>query len=134
MAPAHDIRAAVLVNPMLRLRPMIDAMAEFLPAPYQWSTTSDAIADRFDFVARAPELVASGSRVLIVEGDADEPAFLDAVREIEAARRDGIDVRYVEGASHPLADWPEEPGAPPQTEVAKKYDAIAAEWLRAVLA
>ncbi|QAY72994.1 alpha/beta hydrolase [Agromyces protaetiae] len=130
---AHDIRAAVLVNPMLRLRPMIDAMAGFLPAPYAWSTVSDAIADRLDFVARAPELVAGGARVLIVEGDADEPAFLDAVGAVEELGLAGVDVQYVEGAEHALADWPEEVGVP-QNDIARKYDAIAVEWLRGVFA
>lgn len=127
---ALGIRAVVLLNPMLRLRPMIDAMAEFLPEPYAWSDASDAVAARMDFVARAAELTAAGARVLVVEGGADEPPFLEAAREFE--RLGVADVRYVDGVEHPLADWPGDAPAP-QTAAAKEYDRIAVEWVRGVL-
>ncbi|MFF2271731.1 alpha/beta fold hydrolase [Agromyces sp. NPDC058136] len=125
-AGSHRIVACVLLNPMLQLRPMIDAMAEFLPSPYQWTSAADAVAERMDFVARAPELAAAGGRLLIVEGSDDEPHFIAAVRELE---RLGVgEVRYVDGVAHPLAALPEDPAAE-RTEGAKTYDRIAAEWI-----
>lgn len=122
---AYGADAAVLMNPMLRIRPMIDATAEFLPAPYAWSEASDAIAERIDFVARGPELAATNAAILVIEGGSDEPAFLNATREFEAL---GIgEVRYVDGVEHPLAEWPGTEPAP-QTEAAKTYDRLAVEW------
>ncbi|GAA1814685.1 hypothetical protein [Agromyces neolithicus] len=127
---ALEISAAVLVNPMLRLRTMIDATAAFLPEPYRWSPAADAVAGRMDFIARAPELTAAGVPLLVIEGSADEPPFLDAVHELE---RLGVgDVRFVEGAEHPLAEWPGDAPAP-QTPVAKQYDEIIVDWLGGVL-
>ncbi|GAA1789492.1 alpha/beta fold hydrolase [Agromyces lapidis] len=130
-AASHRIAACVLLNPMLRLRPMIDAMAEFLPEPYAWSPAADAVAARMDFVARAGELAGAGGSLLIVEGADDEPAFIDAVREFE---RLGIgEVRFVDGVAHPLAAWPEDPTAE-RTEGAKAYDAIVSGWIERVIA
>ncbi|MFK4728891.1 hypothetical protein ROT00_04320 [Agromyces mediolanus] len=128
---AHGLRATVLLNPMLRLRPMIDAMAEFLPQPYAWTDASSAVAGRMDFVARAAELRALGSPVLVVEGDADEAPFLDAVQALEPL--DVAEVRYVPGVEHALAEWPGTEPAP-QTDDARAYDEIVVEWLRSVLA
>lgn len=123
-AGSHRIVACVLLNPMLQLRPMIDAMAEFLPSPYQWTSAADAVAARMDFVARAPEL--AHDHVLIVEGSDDELHFIAAVRELEQL---GVgEVRFVDGVAHPLAAWPEDPTAE-RTEGAKAYDRIAAEWI-----
>lgn len=123
----HGARAAVLVNPMLRLRPMIDATAEVLPAPYVWTPTADAVAERMDFVARAGELVATGAALLMIEGAADESPFLDAVREVDAL---GIaTAEYIPGVEHSLAEWPGiEPA--PQIPAAKTYDARAVAWFR----
>jgi len=127
----HGARAAVLVNPMLRLRPMIDATAEFLPAPYAWTPLADAFAARMDFVARADELASTRADILVIEGAADERAFLDAVREFEGL---GIaTVEYVDGVEHPLAAPPGTEPAP-QIPAAKLYDARAAAWLREALA
>ncbi|MDF0512400.1 hypothetical protein PX701_02075 [Agromyces sp. H3Y2-19a] len=130
-AASHGIAACVLMNPLLRLRPMIDAMAEFLPEPYAWTPDSDAVAARMDFVARAGELAAADGSLLIIEGADDEPPFIDTTREFE---RLGIgEVRYVDGVAHALAAWPEDAAAE-RTDGAKRYDAIAVEWLAAILA
>ncbi|MFD4421412.1 hypothetical protein ACFWN7_07905 [Agromyces sp. NPDC058484] len=124
------IAAAVLMNPMLRLRPMIDAMAAFLPAPYRWSAAADAVAARMDFVARAPELAASGARLLVIEGADDEPPIIEAVRAFEQL---GVgEVEYVDGVAHALAEWPGDAAAP-QTSAAREYDRRAAQWLERVL-
>ncbi|MFD6054077.1 alpha/beta hydrolase family protein [Agromyces sp. NPDC060279] len=128
---ALGLRATVLVNPMLRLRPMVDAMAEFLPEPYRWTDASSAVAARMDFVARADELRELGSPLLIVEGDADEAPFLDAVRAFE--RLEQAEVRYVPGVEHALAEWPGTDPAP-QTDAARAYDRIVVDWLRPMLA
>lgn len=127
----HGASAAVLMNPMLRLRQMIDATSAFLPEPYAWSAASDAVAERMDFVARASELTAGGARLLVIEGADDEPPFLDATRELEAL---GIgSVCYVPGVEHPLAEWPGTEPAP-QIEAAKTYDRLAAEFFAAAFA
>ncbi|GAA2443857.1 alpha/beta hydrolase family protein [Agromyces soli] len=128
---ALGLRATVLVNPMLRLRPMIDAMAEFLPEPYRWTDASSAVAARMDFVARADELRQLGTPLLVVEGDADEAPFLDAVRAFK--RLELAEVRYVPGVEHALAEWPGTEPAP-QTDAARAYDRIVVDWLGAVLA
>lgn len=127
---AYGAAAAVLMNPMLRIRPMIDATAEFLPEPYAWSDASDAVAERIDFVARAPELAATNAAILVIEGAADEPAFLNATREFESL---GIgEVRYVDGVEHPLAEWPGIDPTP-QNDAARTYDRLAAEWFASAL-
>jgi predicted alpha/beta-hydrolase family hydrolase len=116
---------------MLRLRPMVDAMAEFLPEPYRWTDASSAVAARMDFVGRADELRGLGTPLLIVEGDADEAPFLDAVRAFD--RLELAEVRYVPGVEHPLAEWPGDEPAP-QTAAARAYDEIVTGWLRSALA
>lgn len=128
---ALGLRATVLVNPMLRLRPMVDAMAEFLPEPYRWTDASSAVAARMDFVGRADELRGLGTPLLIVEGDADEAPFLDAVRAFD--RLELAEVRYVPGVEHALAEWPGDEPAP-QTAAARAYDEIVTGWLRSALA
>ncbi|WP_022888594.1 hypothetical protein [Agromyces italicus] len=121
---SHAIAGCVLLNPMLRLRPMIDATAGFLPTPYSWHPAADGVAARMDFVARAPEL--AHGHLLVIEGADDEPAFIESTREFE---RLGIgEVRYIDGVAHALAAWPENPAAE-RTEGAKIYDRIAADWI-----
>lgn len=120
-------RAAVLVSPMLQLRPMIDEVSAMFGASYAWTPPADKIAARMDFVARAPEVAASGCPVRIVVGADDLPAFIDAAAAF--AEETGADVRIVEGAGHALA---EEPGIEPapQSAAAREFDALATEWLR----
>jgi hypothetical protein len=110
------------VSPLLQLRPMIDAVSPQFGG-YDWT----AAAERLDYEARASELVASGAAIRIIVGADDEQAIVSSALTVAAAV--GADVQLLDDMEHALA---EEPGIEPapQTEVAKRVDPIAAEWLR----
>jgi pimeloyl-ACP methyl ester carboxylesterase len=118
--------AAVLVSPLLQLRPMIDAASPQFGG-YDWTDAGTAAAEQLDYEARASELVASGAAIRIIVGADDEQAIVSSALTVAAAI--GADVQLLDGMEHALA---EEPGIEPapQTEVAKRVDPIAAEWLR----
>ena len=100
---ALDARAAVLLNPLLELRPMIDAVSPMFGG-YTWTPAGDAAAAKIDYVRRADEVAASGASVRVVVGAGDEPwfvasaaAFADAVgAELHAV--DGRRARARRGA------------------------------------
>ena len=118
--------AAVLVSPLLQLRPMIDAVSPQFGG-YDWTDAGTAAAERLDYVARASELLGSGAAIRIIVGADDEQAIVSSALRVAAAV--GADVQLLDDMEHALA---EEPGIEPapQTEVAKRVDPIAAEWLR----
>ena len=118
--------AAVLVSPLLQLRPMIDAVSPQFGG-YDWTDAGTAAAERLDYEARASELVGSGAAIRIIVGADDEQAIVSSALTVAAAV--GADVQLLDDMEHALA---EEPGIEPapQTEVAKRVDPIAAEWLR----
>jgi hypothetical protein len=122
--------AAVFVSPMLRLRPMVDVLSEFFGIDYQWSDASERAAERMDFVARAPELTATGAAMRVIAGGDDSAAATEPAREFAVAT--GADLHVIDGLAHALA---EEPGVEPapQTAGAKQVDALAAEWFRSKL-
>lgn len=119
--------AAVFVSPMLRLRSMVDVLSEFFGVEYGWRAESDRAAERMDFVARAPEVVAGGVAIRVIAGADDTAGATEPAREFAAAT--GADLRIVEGVAHALA---EEPGveAAPQTAAARQVDELAVEWFR----
>jgi enamine deaminase RidA (YjgF/YER057c/UK114 family) len=121
--------AAVLVSPLLQLRPMIDAVSPQFGG-YDWTDAGTAAAERLDYEARASELVGSGAAIRIIVGADDEQAIVSSALMVAVAV--GADVQLLDGMEHALA---EEPGIEPtpQTEVAKRVDPIAAEWLREYL-
>ncbi len=123
-------RAAVFVSPMLRLRSMVDVLSEFFGIDYQWEAGSTHAAERMDYVARAPELVATGAALRVIAGTDDSAGATGPAREFAAAT--GADLQMLEGVAHALAD---EPGieAAPQTAAAKRVDELAVEWFRAEL-
>jgi pimeloyl-ACP methyl ester carboxylesterase len=118
--------AAVLVSPLLQLRPMIDAVSPQFGG-YDWTDAGTAAAERLDYEARASELTESGAAVRIIVGADDEQAIVSSALTVAAAV--GADLQLLDSMKHALA---EEPGIEPapQTEVAKRVDPIAAEWLR----
>jgi len=120
------IASEVLVSPLLQLRPMIDAVSPQFGG-YDWTDAGTAAAERLDYEARARELVGSGAAIRIIVGADDEQAIVSSALTVAAAV--GADVQLLDGMAHALA---EEPGIEPapQTEVAKRVDPIAAEWLR----
>jgi hypothetical protein len=124
-------QAAVFVSPMLRLRSMVDVLSGFFGIDYRWSSESDHAAKRMDFVARAPELVATGAAIRVIAGADDSAGATQPAREFAAAT--GADLRMLDGVAHALA---EEPGidAAPQTDGARRVDELAVEWFRGQLA
>lgn len=123
-------RAAVLVSPMLQLRPMVDNFRESFQFDYAWHPEAERIAARMDFVARAAAIVATKAPVRVIVGADDEAVFLEPAKAFAAAT--GADLHVIEGVAHPLA---EEPGIEPapQTAAAIRFDALAVEWFRSKL-
>lgn len=118
-------QAAVFVSPMLQLRPMVEELCRFFGIEYSWSDPSERADEKMDFVARAPELIATGAAILVVAGADDSASSTQPARDFAAAA--AVDLRMLEGVEHALAD---EPGiaAAPQTVAAKQVDKLAAEW------
>ncbi|MEO5921931.1 MAG: hypothetical protein ABIQ01_12390 [Pseudolysinimonas sp.] len=120
-------RAAVLLSPMMQLRPVIDTMAPMFGG-YTWSDEGAEFAARMDFIARADEVKAAGADIRIISGADDDPdAFLKVAERF--ASEVGADYHVMDGVGHALA---EEPGveSAPQTPGAAEEDALAVEWLR----
>jgi hypothetical protein len=126
-----DVRAAVLVSPVVRLRPIVAAVGRLLGVSYEWTAASDAVADRLDFVARAGAL--DGTDVLLVVGaDDDREGVLEPAAELHAALGQRAALVTVPGMAHALAD---EPGVDPapQLPAAATVDRHASDWLAARL-
>lgn len=131
------VSAAVLVSPLVRLRPAVEALAGRYGFTYAWSDSSLAVARRLDLVARAGELARHGEpAVLLVVGEDDDAegfrAPADGLREQLAGRYADpgrVELVVVPGMAHALAD---EPGieAAPQTPHAAQVDRHATAWLQ----
>ncbi|MBA2316394.1 MAG: alpha/beta hydrolase [Euzebyales bacterium] len=131
------IGTAVLVSPLVRLHPVVEALARRYDFTYPWSEASLEVARRLDFVARADEIAKRGEpAVLLVVGGDDEPqGFHEPAQQL----RDALVSRYADperaelvvipGMGHALAD---EPGVEPapQGVHAAQVDRHAARWLR----
>ncbi len=136
-----EISAAVLVSPLVQLRPAVEAIGRRFGVTYLWSGASLDVAGRLDFVARADQLAKRGQpAVLLVVGTEDDPAgFRQPAERLHAA----LSARYADpqrarltmitGMGHPLAD---EPGLEPapQTPHAREVDQHAVRWLQRHLA
>jgi pimeloyl-ACP methyl ester carboxylesterase len=122
-----SVRAAVLVSPLVQLRPAVAYLGRLFGRPYEWTPESDAVADRMDLVARADELGDLPVRLVVGEED-DADAFLHPAEALVKALPVG-DVVTVPGMGHALA---EEPGLEPapQTPHAAEVDAHAVAWFR----
>jgi dienelactone hydrolase len=131
------VGAAVLVSPLVQLRPAVDALAGRYGFTYAWSDPSSMVARRLDFVARAGELARHGEpAVLLVVGEDDDAegfrAPAERLREQLAGRYADpgrVELLVVPGMAHALAD---EPGveAAPQTPHAAQVDRHATAWLQ----
>ena len=130
------VRAAVLVSPLVRLRPTVDALARRYAVTYSWSQASSEVAARLDGVARVDELARREPAVLAVVGaDDDVEGFRRPAEQLHEAlvaryadpSRVGLVV--VPGMGHALA---EEPGLEPapQTAAAREVDRLAVDWFR----
>ncbi len=118
-------RTAVLISPLLQLRPMIDEVSPQFGG-YEWTDAGNAAAERLDYEARATELVDSGAAIRIIVGADDEQSIVSSALTVAASI--GADLQLLDDMAHALA---EEPGVEPapQTDVAKRVDPLAVEWL-----
>ena len=124
------VRAAVLVSPLVELRPVVAVLARTFGIDYVWSDASEAVADRMDLVARSDGFADTPVR-LVVGADDDAEAFLhpaQRLRDAVTARGTAADLHVIEGMGHALA---EEPGLDPapQTARAAEVDRLAVAWL-----
>ncbi|MGK5680641.1 alpha/beta hydrolase family protein [Actinoplanes sp. URMC 104] len=126
-----DVRAAVLVSPVVRLREAINGIVAAHGMTYPWSPASDRVAQRLDFVARAADL--DGVAIRYVTGADDQhDAFVAPVEQAvaELSRRGAtVDHHVVPHMAHALAEEPGT-GAAPQTPHAATVDRLAVEWFR----
>lgn len=125
-----EARAAVLISPLLQLRPVVAELARFFGTDYRWTPESDAVADRMDLVARSGELGDLPVRCIIGSQDAAEAFLYPAgrLRDLLRERDVEADLHVIDGMGHALA---EEPGVEPapQTAHAAQVDRLAVEWL-----
>ena len=128
------IKAVALVNPAVRMRSVVGLLEAGSGQPYPWTAESRRIADELDFVARAGEVTARPS-LLLVSGELDHPALrTDAAALVDALRErymhpDEVELISVRDLPHPLAD---EPGLEPapQGPAARVVDEILTQWFR----
>lgn len=127
------IKAAALVNPAVRIRPVVDLTEPISGKPYTWTAEAHRTADELDFVARARDATAQPP-LLLVSGEldhselrSDAAALVDVLRE-RYAYPDEVELTTVPGLPHPLAD---EPGLKPATQLpaTKAVDEILTQWL-----
>ena len=124
-----DVRAAVLINPVVRLRDTIDGLSAMYGVTYAWSPESAAFAERADFIARAGEIARAAVLVVTGEDDMQDAIVRPVGAYVPELRRHGatVDWQVIPGMAHALA---EEPGteAAPQTPHAAEVDRRAAAW------
>jgi dienelactone hydrolase len=128
------VRAAVLINPVVRLRDTIDALSALHDTTYSWADDTAAIADRVDFVRRAPEIRGAAIRYVTGADDMVDAIVKPVAAVVSELERLGatVDWQVVPEMAHALAA---EPGteAAPQTPQAAAVDRLAVEWFRAHL-
>jgi dienelactone hydrolase len=134
------VAAAALVNPVVRVRSVVEAGERMYDVSYSWTEKSRAVADRFDFVERVGEIGKRDpqSPVLLVGGAEDDPAYREPLAGLHDAlaahyaERDRVGFVSVPGMAHALA---EEPGmeAAPQTAEAKEVEAAMTAWFQRYL-
>lgn len=132
-----EVNAAVLVSPLIRLRPVVAAMARQFDITYAWSEQSRAVAQRLDFVARADEIAHRGqpATLIVVGADDDPEGFHEPAKELREslagryADPSRVELVTIDGMGHALA---EEPGLDPapQTPGAAEVDRHAVRWLQ----
>ena len=135
-----DVAGAVLVSPMIQLRPTVAAVGRQMGVDYPWQDASNAVADRLDFVARAGEIASRQHEppIMLIVGDADDAELLESARGMHAeldrlyVNPDRVRLVTLAGMPHALAD---EPGIEPapQNANAAEVDRFAVQWFRQYL-
>ncbi len=135
-----EVGAAVLVSPLIQLRPVVAAVGRRFGVTYPWDDGSSEVAGRLDFVSRSAELMHEEQTavLLIVGAEDDDEAFR---RPAESFRAD-LARRYTDASRVSLVTIPEmahgladEPGIEPapQTDHAARVDGVAVAWFRRYL-
>lgn len=117
------VAAAALVNPLIRVRTLVEMIDAAMDLTYPWDAGAHALADELDFVRRAAEVTVP---LLVVSGEDDAASFrTDAAALADAAPK--AELRTVPGLAHPLAD---EPGIEPAPQLpkAKLVDEALTDW------
>jgi pimeloyl-ACP methyl ester carboxylesterase len=137
---AARVAAVALISPVIQLAEVVAANERRFNVSYPWSDASRAVASRFDFVARAPEIAARDPQpaLLLITGAQDDPAFpLQTQRlhsELRQRYKDPERLRRmsIPGMKHGFAT---EPGIEhaPQTTEAQLVDAATTDWFRRYL-
>jgi dienelactone hydrolase len=131
-----NVSAAVLISPVIQLAEVVAANERRFDVTYPWTDASRQVADRFDLVARAPDIAAARDpqpALLCIVGADDDPAFprqSELLRaELRQRYRDPrrVAVTTIPDMGHAFAA---EPGIEPapQTPAAVRVEAAAAEW------
>lgn len=132
----HPVAAAVVVSPLVQLRPLVAANARLYGIEYAWTAESETVADRIDFVRRADELARTGAAVRLVVGELDDATAIAEpaarLRERLAERGSEAELSVVPGMPHALAEPPGDEPAP-QPAHAAAVDRLAVEWFAARL-
>lgn len=130
-ATSLPVAAAVVVSPLTQLRPLVAANARLYGIVYSWNAGSEAIADKIDFVARAPELARAGAPLRLLVGELDDAEAIHApalaVRDALLGAAVEAEVTVVPNMPHMLVDPPGDEPAP-QTDYAAAADRLAVEW------
>lgn len=130
------ISAAVVVSPLIQLRPIVAANGRLYGFEYPWDDGSAAIADKIDFVRRSDELIKAGAPLRMIVGALDDVEAIHhpatALRDALVARGNEADVAIVPDLPHMLVDPPGDEPAP-QNEQAAACDRLAVEWFAARL-
>lgn len=122
-AAGIPVTAAVLISPVVQLRPVVEATGRQYGITYPWSRASLEVAHALDFVARADEIAAAGQPAirLIVGADDDHDGFFDPAQQLQGALSDRYtdparaDLVVIPNMAHALA---EEPGVEPAPQTA----------------
>jgi pimeloyl-ACP methyl ester carboxylesterase len=127
------IEAVALVNPAVRIRPVVDLVEVMAGRPYTWTEEAHRTADELDFVTRLTGDEEQQPPLLLVSGELDHPPLradaadlVDALRK-QNARPEEVELTTVPGLAHPLADEPGMEPAP-QLPATKAVDGILTRW------
>lgn len=124
-----DVRAAVLINPVVRLRATIDGLSAVHGMSYPWPPPAAAFAKRADFIARAAELADAAMLVITGENDSKDAILHPVDTYVAELQHLGVTVdrQVIPGMAHAVAD---EPGVEPapQTPHAIQVDRLATTW------
>lgn len=127
------VEAVALVSPAIQLSSVVGANERRFSVRYPWTERSIAVANHFDFLARAAEIAEREAAMLMVVGASDEEGIrapaVQLWQLLSKQTPERTALTTIPGMAHALA---EEPGIDPapQTPSATLVDAVVSEWFR----